>query len=132
MLAGEAWVQDKCCRRITKHDSRIPGLFKEEYKGTGAVALNSKTYVCWDSVKDTSKASSKGISKRLTVLTANVYKSVLQAQQPFSGVNRGFIRKDRQMVTYKQLRAGMTYYYVKRQVLEDGVSTILLDITLKF
>ena len=132
MLAGEPWVQDECCRRITKHDSRTPGLFKEEYRGTGAVALNSKTYVCWDSTKNTSKASSKGISKRLNELTANVYKDVLQTQQPFTGVNRGFIRKDRQMVTYKQSRAGITYYYVKRRVLEDGVSTAPLDITLKF
>ena len=74
-----------------------------------------------------SKASSKGISKRLNELTADVYKSVLQTQQPFTGVNRGFIRKERQMVTYKQSRAGITYYYVKRQVLEDGVSTTPLD-----
>ena len=101
MLAGEAWVQDKCCRRITKHNSRTPGLFKEEYKGTGAVALNSKTYVCWDSVKNTSKASSKGISKGLNVLTADVYKGVLQIQHPFTGIIRGFIKKDRQMVTYR-------------------------------
>ena len=129
-LAGEAWVQEECCRRITKHDSRTPGLFKEEYRGTGAVALNSKTYVCWDSTENTSIAISKGISKRLNELTADMYKSVLQTQQPFTGVNRGFIRKYRQMVTYKQ--AGITYYYVKRQVLEDGVSTNPLDITLKF
>ena len=115
MLAW-AWVQDECCRRITKHDSMTPGLFKEEYKGTGAFSLNSKTYVCWDSVKNTSKTSSKGISKRLNVLTADVYKSVLQTQQPFTGINRGFIRKDRQMVTYKQSRAGITYYYAKIQI----------------
>ena len=93
-----------------------PGLFKEEYKGTGAVAVNSKTYVCWDSVKSTSKASSKGISKRLNKLTADVYKSVLQTQQPFTGINRGFIREDLQMVTYKQSQAGITYYYAKIQI----------------
>ena len=46
MLSGGTWVQGECCKQITKHDSRTPGLFKEEYKGTGAVALNSKTYVC--------------------------------------------------------------------------------------
>ena len=89
-----------------------------------AVALNSKTYVCWDSVKNTSNASSKGISKRLNVLTADVYKSVLQTQQPFTVINRGFMRKDHQMVTYKQSREWITYYYAKRQVLKDGVSTI--------
>ena len=36
------------------------------------------------------------------------------------------------MVTFKPSRAGITYHYVKRQVLEDGVSTTPLDITLKF
>ena len=66
-------------------------MFKEEYKSTGAVAPNSKTYNCWDSVKDTSKASSKGISKRLNVLTADVYKGVLQTQHPFTVINRGFV-----------------------------------------
>ena len=132
MLSGGTWVQGSCCKQITKHDFRTPGLFKEEYKGTGAVALNSKTYVCWDSVKNTSKASSKVINKRLNVLTADVYKGVLQIQHPFTGINRGFIKKDRQMVTYRQSRAGITYYYAMRQVLEDGVSTTPLDITLKF
>ena len=128
MLRRGTWVQGECCKQVTKHDSRTPGLFKEECKGTGAVALNSKTCL----LKNTSKASSKGISERLNVLMADVYKSVLQPQQPFTGINRGFIRKNRQMVTYKQSRAGITYYYAKRQVLEDGVSTTPLDITLKF
>ena len=77
-------------------------LVKEEYKGTGAVALNSKTYVCWDSVENTSKESSKGISKCLNVLTADVCKGVLEAQHPFTGINRGFKKKDREMVKYRQ------------------------------
>ena len=132
ILSGGTWVQDECCKQVTKHDSRMPGLFKEEYKGTGAVALNSKTYVCWDSIKSTSKASFKGISKHLNVLTADVYKGVLQTQHRCTGINRGVVRKDRQMVTYKQSRAGITNYYAKRQVLEEGVSTTRLDITLKF
>ena len=78
------------------------------------------------------KVSSKGISKRLKVRTADVYKDVLQIQHPFTGINRGFIKKDCQTVMYRQSRAGITYYYAMRQVLEDGVSTAPLDITLKF
>ena len=46
MLSGGTWVQGDCCKRVMKHDSRTQGLFKEEYKGTGAVALNSKTVLC--------------------------------------------------------------------------------------
>ena len=56
------------------------------------------------------------ISKRLNKLTADVYKSVLQTQQPFTGINRCFIREDLQMVTYKQSWAGITYYYAKIQI----------------
>ena len=94
--------------------------------------LNVGTCVCWDSVKDTSKASSKGITKRLNVLKADVYKGVPQTQHSFTGSNRGFTKKNRPMVTYGQSPAGITHYYAKRQVLEDGVSTAPLDITLKF
>ena len=88
MLSGGTWVQGECCKQITKHDSRTPGLFKEEYKGSGAVALNSKTYDCWDSIQKTSKGSSKGISKRLNVLPADVHKGVLQTQHPFTVIVR--------------------------------------------
>ena len=35
-------------------------------------------------------------------------------------------------MTYRQSRAGITFYYAQRQVLEDVVSTAPLDITLKF
>ena len=98
MLIGGTWVQGECCKHITKQNSRTPGLFKGKYKGTGAVALNSETYVFWDSIKHTSKASIKGICKRLNVLTADVYKGVLQTQHPFTWINRGFIGKERQMV----------------------------------
>ena len=102
---------------------------KKNTKAQGLL-LSTQRPVCWESVKNTSQASSKGISKCLNMLTADVYKSVLQTQQPFTGINRGFIRKDRQMVTYKQSRAGITYYYAKKQVLEDGVSTTPLDMGL--
>ena len=40
MLSRGTWVQGDCCKQITKHDSKMPGLYKEESKGAGAVALN--------------------------------------------------------------------------------------------
>ena len=54
------------------------------------------------SVENTSKASSKGISMRLNVLTADVSKGVLENHHPFTGINRGFKKKDCQMVKYRQ------------------------------
>ena len=131
-LTKKDWQQQECCRAVTKYDSRTPGLFKEEFRGTGIVALNSKTYVCWDDDTGVTKSSAKGISKRLNKLEASTYKSVLQSQTPYAGNNRGFIKKDNKIVTYQQSRTGITYYYGKRQVQADGVSTSPLDVTLQF
>ena len=47
-------------------------------------------------------------------------------------VKSGAVCPQAQMVTYRQSPAGITYYYAMRQVLEDGVSTTPLNITLKF
>ena len=40
-----------------------------------------------------------------------------------SGTNKGFRLVDGNMWTYTQKRSAFTYYYIKREVLEDGVST---------
>lgn len=42
--------------------------------------------------------------------------------------NRGFKVKDHQVSTYTQKKSGLNYQYLKRQVCEDGVSTMPLDI----
>ena len=108
------------------YDKRKPGLFKVEWKGDGFVGLNSKTYCCWGA--DSHKASCKGISKRLNDPQKEVYLNVLQTRQSRSGENRGFRVVDNKVLTYAQHRTGFSYFYSKRKVLEDGVSTIPLDI----
>ena len=45
-----------------------------------------------------------------------------------SGVNRGLRVLDNEMCTYVQVKNAFSYFYPKRKVLEDGVSTIPLDI----
>ena len=131
-VRGDKWVQPECCRATTKFDSRTPGLFKEEFRGTGIIALNSKTYVCWDETSGQSKCSAKGISKNLNNLQAEIYKDVLQSKTSFTGTNRGFIQKDHKILTYAQQRSGITYYYTKRKVHEDGITTSPLDVCIKF
>ncbi len=42
--------------------------------------------------------------------------------------NRGFRVIDNHMITYTQEMKGMSYYYDKRIVLSDGVSTLPLPI----
>ena len=110
-----------CCRRYFKLDSRTPGKFKQEFKGSVIVALNSKTYICSDG--DRVKLSSKGLSKRTNRLDVENYKSVLRTRHHVSGVNKGFVRKRNVTYTYSMIKRGLTYFYAKRRVCDDGVST---------
>lgn len=107
-------------------DKRTPGLFKVEWSGEGFVGLNSKTYCCWGTEGD--KASSKGISKRLNNPTKDVYLTVLNTKQSQSGENRGFRVVENKVFTYAQHREGFSYFYPKRKVANDGITTMPLDI----
>ena len=44
------------------------------------------------------------------------------------GFNRGFRVRDSSVMTYIQERAALTYFYPKRKVLEDGLTTAPLDL----
>jgi hypothetical protein len=107
------------------YDKRTPGFFKEEYRGDGIVALCSKIYYCfWKE----DKFSCKGINKRTNEITKDKYMDVLLSKKSGSGTNRGFRVIDNKMYTYLQERAGFSYFYPKRKLLDDGVSTEPLDI----
>lgn len=124
-MQKEQWEpRGECCLQVLKHERRTPGLFKEEFNGDGVVALNSKTYFCWcfDSEKK-SKYSTKGLSKRTNVLTRQHFLDVLKTKESFRGVNKGFQKKNNNTYTYNQIKTGLTYFYAKRYVNEDGVTT---------
>ena len=121
------WTREECCNKIYAFDQRTPGLFKDEFVGTGIIALNSKTYFCW-SEGDNCKYSSKGLSKRSNKLSREIFESVLVTGLSHTGLNRGFVKKNNTIYTYSQLRTGLTYFYAKRKVCEDGVSTEPIDI----
>ncbi len=110
-----------------KFDKRKPGLFKEEWRGDGIVALCSKTYYCFGNKGD--KYSCKGVNKKQKrPLTARRYLDVLKTKTTDGGINRGFRMFHGQMVTYIQEKEALPYLYVKRKVMEDGVSTMPLDL----
>jgi hypothetical protein len=134
MISGDGvWKMKECCQKINAYDQRTPGLFKEEFVGVGIISLNSKTYFCWtddENIEESkqTKCRSKGLSKGLNELTKEQFLSVLQSQIPVSGENRGFCLKNNYIITYTQQRNGLTYFYIKRLVLSDGVSTTPLTI----
>ena len=122
---GLPWNPPPCCETRSRYDKRTPGLFKEEWSGDGFVGLCSKTYFCFGT---TDKASSKGINKTQNDLTKEKYMQVLEEQKCQSGRNQGFRVHQNQMFTYNQTKNGLGFFYPKRVVLDDGVSTRPLEI----
>ena len=125
-LANRPWVGDEaCCKARRAYDKRIPGLFKVEWSGDGLVGLYSKTYCC---IGPTDKYSTKGLSKRHNDIDKNAFLEVLTNRRSGSGKNRGFRVRHSTVLTYVQERAALTYFYAKRLVYEDGVSTGPVDV----
>ena len=86
------------------YDKRTPGLFKVEWEGEGEV------------------------NKKCNEIDKDKYLNVLLSKQNSCGINRGFRVVNNTMYTYTQVRDAFSYFYPKRKVLEDGVSTLPLDI----
>ena len=132
-MNGNPWTKatvgsaDYCndCYKQRMYDRRTPGLFKVEWQGKGIIALCSKTYYCFG---ETNKCSAKGIVKSQNDLNPQKYKDVLENQKSGGGDNRGFRVIDNAMYTYVQQRDALSYFYGKRQICEDNVSTLPLDI----
>ena len=113
---------------IIDNQHLLSGLFKIEWSGRGFVGLSAKTYFCFEpDGKQNQKCSSKGINKAAK-LTSDHFRSVLTSKQSVNAVNRGFILKDNTMLSYNMEKQGLSYFYCKRKVLEDGISTTFLDI----
>ena len=108
------------------YDKRKPGLFKVEWKADGFVGLKSKTYCCWGT--ESNKASCKRHYQETEQPSEEVYLNVLQTQRSQSDENRGFPVVANKVLTFAQHRTGFSYFYPKRKVLEDGGSTVPLEI----
>lgn len=119
---GGTWVPDKCCHESAKFSSRTPGLFHVEFSGDSIVALASKCYYCSSGGK--SKTSSKGISKKHNKLSESDYSDVLNERKIALGVNKGFRCVKNEMYTYIQNKKGLNYFYGKRLVCRNGITTL--------
>ena len=125
-LAGRSWTAtESCCLARKAFDKRTPGLFKVEWCGDGFIGLCSKTYYCFGA---SDKCTTKGLNKRQNTIDKDAFLSVLTNRRSGSGVNRGFRVRDSSVMTYVQERAALTYFYPKRKVLADGLSTAPLDL----
>ena len=85
MVNGQKWVQPECCKERELFDARTPRLFKIEAKGTGIIALNSKTYYMKRGGAFEDKLSSKGLSKSQNSLTLGTFSKVLKTGKSSGG-----------------------------------------------
>ena len=118
--------------KLAPQGKRTPGLFKVEFKGDKMIRLCSKSYCTESFATDTTpgqvKFSMKGVNKGQSKNPMSHYEHVLTSTENFRACNSGIRSKDQTMATYKQYKNALTYFYPKRKVLDDGRSTIPVDI----
>ena len=122
---------------VDKFSERTPGIFKAEFVGTRMVALTAKCYLAQNTEKLVkcceasdkpekcicTKFSCKGVSKKTNEMSFKRYKDCLNHVGIDKACNTGFRVHDYGMVTYEQTKLGLSAYYDKRYVLEDGIHT---------
>ena len=105
-----------------KWSNREPGLFKLEKQATFGIALCSKCFYMEDRATGQAKVSSKGVNKRQNEMRAERFERALEGSRDMA-TNRGFRMHNGAMYTYEQRKLGLSAYYDKRWVLEDGIHT---------
>ena len=117
---------------LAPQGKHTPGLFKVEFKGDKIIGLCSKSYCTELFPTENSpgqvKFSMKGVNKGQFKNPMSHYKRVLNTKENFRACNSGIRAKDQSMVTYRQYKNALTYFYPKRKVLEDGRSSVPLHI----
>ena len=111
-----------------EYSKRVPGLFKPEFKGKRMIALTSKCYFAdnWENgVGGIPKFSCKGVSRRQNKMSWERYKNAMFGALD-KVTNIGFRKKENHIVTYEQTKLGLSAYYDKRIVHEDGIHTSCL------
>ena len=79
-------------------------------------------------VSEPPTSTAKGLSKRHNTIDKDAFLAVLTNRRSGSGSNRGFRVHKSTVLTYVQERAALTYFYAKRVVHEDGVTTGPVDV----
>lgn len=96
------------------------------------VCLNSKVYIAdhrtTNQERKVIKQACKGLQRSTNPLTLAEYRNVLDTGRGWTGTNHGFRLKNGQLVYYSQQRQALTYFYCKRIVHSDGVTTSPLKI----
>ena len=121
-----------CCSAHKKLDKREPELFKEEFRCSEMLCLCSEIYCCYDRKSNKYKFGSKGLNKRTLEdcgdWPMSKYRKMLEEAVNVTSTNRGFRTMKHSVASYEQTKEGLSYFYPKRLVAEDGIQTKPLDL----
>ncbi|KAG2984300.1 hypothetical protein PC120_g24264 [Phytophthora cactorum] len=130
------WFSRDYSTDVAKFDRRSPDLFKDEWSGDAMVSLSSKNYICYlpdesHKVKVSAKGVQQGRGRNNDVLSLKGFETVVQDRITLQGTNKRFrlSKETKSIITYSQTKTALSYFYDKRRVLEDGITTVPLDIS---
>ena len=123
------WFPRCCCPKHIRLDRRFTGIMKLEFSGDKMISLCSKSYIIEDS-NGRQKISCKGVSKKGLEEPMQQFRDTLFNVRTNTSTNMGFRMKNNSMFTYSQDKICFNYFYCKRKVMEDGISTTPLNICL--
>ena len=125
---GSAFLPRQCCEQDNFQDNKTPGILKTEWEGDKMICLASKTYVGQsDSMGDklTCKGANKAAVRKKDPFA--IFETVLAEGESVKTKNRGFRVVPGGISTYEQDKRCFPYFYCKREVASDGVSTSTLS-----
>ena len=130
--ASDSFFHRTCYNAHEKLDRRDPGLFEEQFRCAEMLCLSSKTYCCYDWKRNKYNFKSKGHNKRTLEDCwdgpMSKYSEVLQETVNVTSTNRGFRTIQHNVATYEQTKKGLSYFFPKTTVEEDGIHTKALHL----
>ena len=122
--SAESLVRPELKEEFEKYKANwFPRTDTAEWAWGGIIGLSSKTYYCF---RGEDKFTYKGVNKKTNEINKEKYLNVFLTSS--AGLNKSFRVVDNTIYNYQQIRNGFAYFYPKRKVLEDGVTTMPLDI----
>ena len=121
-----------CCTAHKKRDKREPGLIKKEFRCSEMLCLCSKIYCSCDRKSNKYKFICKGLNNRTLEDCGDgpmsKYRQVLEEAVNVTSTNRSPRKMKHSVATYEQTKKGLSYFYPKRPVEENGIHTKPLDL----
>ena len=110
-----------------KHDKREPEIFKEEFRCTEMISLCIETHCCFDQSIDKIDFTGRGLNKRTLEESGagslEKYRRVLDKKTNVQLTNGGIRSIQHSVCTYEQTKRGLSYFYPKIIVLDEGIYT---------